>query len=174
MIFFTRLLTLWFVYFTKKKREAVLATNQFITRSHFFTLILPEEEKDFLASLKIIDHLLQQKKDVTIVLNNAKAHYIHQKYSIREIEFYQTDKNKFGLPTKKFTEQLSKLRSDVVMDLSRGDSYFHIAAAYSINTKFVIGFEKMDSDKFYSIQLRINESTPEISYKNFLNCIQMF
>lgn len=174
MIFFTRLFTLWFVYFAKRKREQILASNQFITRSHFFTLILPEEEKDFLASLKIIDHLLQQKKDVTIILNNAKAHYIHQKYSIREIEYYQTDKNNLGLPVKKFREQLASLRSDVVMDLSRGESYFHISAAYCIKAKYVIGFEKPDSDKFYSIQLRINESTPEISYKNFLNCIQMF
>lgn len=174
MKFLTRIFTLWFVNSIRKKTGNQTASTNFVSNSHFFVLLLPDGEKEFLASLQVLNFLLSQKKEVTIIHNNAKAHYIHQKYSIRSVEYYQTDSNKIGLPTSTFRKKLSEVKTDVVIDLSRDENYFSIFSAYCIPAKIRVGFEKNDSDKFYTIQIRSSEINHEISYKNFLNCLQMF
>lgn len=174
MKFISQLLTRFYIYSVKKKRKYLLATNSFIQRSHSFAVLLPENESDFLASFQIVDFLISEKKNILLIFNNAKAHHIHQRYSLKEEEYYQSDIMLFGLPTSKYRTKLSAYQCDAVIDLSRDVSFFHIASAYAIQSKIVIGFEKVSADKYYTVQIKVNQDASAVSYKNFLNCLQMF
>jgi len=72
-------------------------------------------------------------------------------------------------------EKLSSLFFNAVLDLNRKDNLFYSYISNIANAPIRVGFQKNDSDKFYNLQIMNNIIyTPEVSYKNFLNCLRMF
>ena len=84
------------------------------------------------------------------------------------------DVSKLNLPSNKLMNELAGKSFNAVIDLNRGENLFCSFASNLVESPMRIGFKKKNSDKFYNIQINDSEDNPQISYKNLLNCLQMF
>lgn len=143
-------------------------------KSYNFLIILPEEEKDFHHSQQVLSFLEENRKNSTILTRDFRVSLLPSKFRFRVIEYNLRDINKLNLPGTKLTEKLSSLHVNVVIDLNRSYNLFCSYACSLVNAEVRVGFAKESSDKFYNLQIVNNDEPAELSYKNFLNCLQMF
>jgi len=147
----------------------------FFKKSFNFLVLMPEDEHDFNHSFNILKYLDDNRKVMWILTNDFRVSLVPIKYRHHVIEITLEDINKFKLPNKKLEEKLSSLFFNAVLDLNRKDNLFYSYISNIANAPIRVGFQKNDSDKFYNLQIMNNIIyTPEVSYKNFLNCLRMF
>jgi hypothetical protein len=158
----------------KNRQEVNRPVAEFFRKSFTFLVFMPEDETDFNHSFGVLRFLDQNKKHITIFTNDYRINLLPQAFRSRAIDFSLEDRTKFNLPSKKLITRLNNISVNAVLDLNRGENLFFSYSANMVNTFYRIGFIKEQSDKFYNIQIGDEETTPEISYKNFLNCLQMF
>lgn len=139
-----------------------------------FFVVMPEIETDFQKSIQVLNFLEEHKKRVTVLNFDFRRHEVNQMRLSSIIEYGLVDYSKLHLPSHRLTTELEKQKFDAVIDLNRGENLFCSFVANIVQSDLIIGFSKVDSDKYYNIQINDNEDNSEISYKNFINCLQMF
>lgn len=145
-----------------------------LKKAHTFIVFMPDDEVDFHHSIKVLDYLNQQAKNVTIMTKDFRVSLINPKLRQGLIEYEIRDISKIKLPTKKLIAKLSEKNFDVVIDLNRNENLFYSFAVSQVRSKLKIGFEKKNSDKFYNFQVAFKGTEPEEAYKYLVNCLQMF
>ena len=139
-----------------------------------FFVIMPEQEHDFQRGREVISFLERYHKIVSIMTFDFRRNEFLQGHFRDIVEYGLVDYSKVNLPSKRISEILKSKEFDAVIDLNRGENQFCSFAANLVKSDLTIGFTKNNSDKFYTIQINDNEDSSEISYKNFINCLQMF
>lgn len=148
--------------------------NQILSRSISFFVIMPTNDDDFYHSIDVVRYLEIHKKSVTIFARDYKINLIPDKHKLRFIEHSIQDETRLSLPSKQLREKLSRMEYQVVVDLNRQENLFSSMSANLIRSRLRIGFTKPGADKYYNFHFTFDEPLAEISYKNFLNCLQMF
>ncbi|HUX94057.1 MAG TPA: hypothetical protein VMV36_09615 [Ignavibacteriaceae bacterium] len=161
-------------YMLRKRQLAKQNFNDLFKKSESFFLILPEDEIDYHNSISVLKFFEIHGKKFTIFTNDFRISPLPAKLQNNSIDFGIKEMTFFRIPSKQLTNKLSGISIDVVIDLNRKKSLFHSCVANLVNAKVRIGFEKNYSDKFYNLQFANSEENPEVIYKNFLNCLQMF
>jgi hypothetical protein len=158
-----------------KGREPLIQSfSNFFKKSFTFLVLMPEDETDFNHSVEVIRFLEANRKHIHILTYDYRVSLLPLKIRPQVIEHGIDDLNKFKLPSKKFIDKLSELEINAVVDLNRKPNLFYSYAANLVNAPIRIGFLKDDADSFYNIQIVNKDQSAEISYKNFLNCLEMF
>lgn len=158
----------------KHKKGLNQSFSNLIEKSFTFLVVMPEEEKDFRNCQYVLKFLDENGKHITIFSLDFRRNLIHQKYRPATIEYGLTDYSKLKLPSKRLVDELSVKEFNAVIDLNRGENLFCSYASNLVNSSLRIGFRKNNSDRYYNIQIADTADNPEISYKNFINCLQMF
>ncbi|OGU84424.1 MAG: hypothetical protein A2W11_10670 [Ignavibacteria bacterium RBG_16_35_7] len=71
-------------------------------------------------------------------------------------------------------EKLTSLRFNAILDLNRKENIFCSVVSSMVNAPIKVGFKKSNADKYYNLQISNIEENAELSYKNYLNCLEMF
>lgn len=158
----------------KHKKDENQSFSNLLKKSYAFLVIMPENEKDFHHSFEVLKYLSDEGKHITIFSYDFRRNLINQKYRPATIEYGLSDVTKLNLPSQSLVEILVRKKFNAIIDLNRDDNLFCSYAANLVQSQLRIGFSKTNSDKYYNIQIADTEDNPEISYKNFLNCLQMF
>jgi hypothetical protein len=158
----------------RQRQEVSRPVAEFFRKSFTFLVLMPEEENDFTNSFHVLRFLDLHKKHLTIFTNDYKINTLPQLFRGRALDFSLEDRTKFNLPSKKLLTRLNNISVNAVLDLNRQENLFFSYSANMVSSFYRIGFIKPDSDKFYNIQIGNEETSSELSYKNFLNCLQMF
>jgi hypothetical protein len=158
----------------KSRQETNRPIADFFKKSFTFLILMPEDELDFQRSFEVLRFLDQHRKHITIFTNDFRINLLPPNFRSRAIDFSIEDRNKFNIPTKQLISRLNEISVNAVMDLNRQENLFFSYSANMVNSFYRIGFIKTDSDKFYNIQIGNDGESAELSYKNFLNCLQMF
>jgi hypothetical protein len=148
--------------------------TDFFAKAFTFFVAMPEDDHDFNHSLVVLNFLAENKKSVIILTRDFKVSLLPAKYRAKTIEYNFKDISKLYLPSKRLIDKLTELQFNASIDLNRKENLFYSLSANLVQAPVRIGFTKPDSDKFYNLQVVNGEDNPEISYKNFLNCLQMF
>ena len=96
------------------------------------------------------------------------------KYRPQVVEYTEKDIGRLYIPSKRLMEKLNSLRFNAILDLNRKENIFCSIVANMVNSPIKMGFKKGNSDKYYNVQITSKEENPEVSYKNYLNCLEMF
>lgn len=143
-------------------------------RSFSFLVVLPDDEKDFHASLHVLRFLDENKKSFKVLTRDYRVSLLPQIYRTRVIEVGISDLTKLDLPNHKLTSKLESIRFDAVIDCNRDENLFAVYISQSIPSRVRIGFQRKGSDRYYNLQFVNKEEKAENSYNNFLNCLKMF
>lgn len=155
------------------KNEEITFTTAF-RRSFSFLVVMPDDEKDFHASVSVLRFLDDHKKSFQVLTRDFRVSLLPQIYRTRVIEISISDLTKLNLPHHKLITKLQENRFDAVLDLNRVESFFAIYLMQAVPSKVRIGFKRKGSDKYYNLQIANNEEKAENSYNNYLNCLKMF
>ncbi len=136
-------------------------------------ILMPENEDDFKYSIDVISFFDKLNKEIKILTFDYRVSLLPLKLRGKVIEHGIKDVNKIELPNKNLISRLQKKNFDAIIDLNRSEQLFYSYVAFLIDAKIRIGFMKNFSDKIYNIQIANDETNPKISYKNFLNCLEM-
>jgi len=158
----------------KNRQDVYRPAAEFFKKTFTFLVFMPENENDFHHSFHVLRFLDSQRKHSTIFTNDFRVNLLPQPFRARSINFSLEDRTKFNMPSQKLITRLNEISVNAVLDLNREENLFFSYSANMVNAFYRIGFKKQDSDKFYNIQIGAGSGPPEISYKNFLNCLQMF
>lgn len=159
--------------FKHKPKEEQSFAN-FYKRSFNIIIIMPEDEHDFNHSFAVLKYLEETKKNSVILTYEYRVSLIPAKYRPHVISHNIDDMTKLNLPSKRLITRISESRYDAAIDLNRRENVFYGYLFNIIDAPLKIGFKNENSDKYYNVQIVNSESSPEESYKNLLNCLQMF
>ncbi|OGU57601.1 MAG: hypothetical protein A2V66_15005 [Ignavibacteria bacterium RBG_13_36_8] len=157
-----------------KKNPPVLTFNNFFTKSAYYFVLMPYDEKDFTNALNILKFFDTNKKNVTIFLQHYKVNLIPSKTRFKFITYDESDLARLNLPKPSLVKRLKKKTFDVVIDLNLQENVLTSAVSNLVDANFRIGFQKRNSDKYYNLLYMNDQSNSEISYKNLLASLQMF
>lgn len=158
----------------KKVKDGPRSFSNLYKNSKTIVVLMPEEETDFKRGIDILSILEQNGKTVTAFTNDFRIGLFPTKMQSSVIGFSPADLTKTNLPSKSLRAKLSAHKADLVVDLNRTHNLFYGFAANLFNSSFRIGVKTRNSDRFYNLQISGTEDNPELFYKNFLNCLQMF
>jgi hypothetical protein len=139
-----------------------------------FLVLMPENESHFYYALNVLKTLIDEGKMITLLTHDYRVNTLPQKFRQGIIDYGIADISKLNLPNKKFEQRLKEQQFSAVLDLSKEEDLFNSLAANLVQSQVRIGFKKKNSDMYYNLQVANSENNPEIFYKNFLNCLQMF
>lgn len=151
-----------------------LAYNNVISNAKDFFLIMSNSDKDFYHSLEILKFFQNQKKVITLFLPEHKYNLIPDKEKFKFISFLPHQISRFHLPDKNLVARLLTKEFDVVIDLNRSENIFFSAITNIVKSKIRISFVKEMSESYYNLQIVDKQGDSEVSYKSFLNYLQMF
>ena len=156
-----------------KQMDSHLFTD-FFSKAFTFFVAMPEDDHDFNHSLVVLNFLSDNKKSIIVLTRDFKVSLLPAKFRAKTIEYNFKDISKLYLPSKRLMDKLTEMQFNASIDLNRKENLFFSLSANLVQAPLRIGFAKADSDRFYNLQVVNGEENPEISYKNFLNCLQMF
>lgn len=159
--------------FFSKNDEITNFTGK-ISSAEKFLVLLPDNSEDTLSSQDIPSYYKINKKQVTILGYKNVVPIILESHSFNSIAFSEEELTKFGLPNKELVDKIKSEEFDVVIDLNRRENFVFSVLTNIPKSAIKIGFKKEKSDVFYNFQVANNQNNAEISYRNFLNSIQMF
>lgn len=145
-----------------------------ISKAETYLIVLPDNAEDTLSASDIPKYFSVHKKKVTLVGHEKILPIALESSKYGTISFNDDSATKFGLPNKELIGNIKSKKYDVVLDLNRSQNLFISVLAGSSDSLVKIGFKKEKSDEFYNLQVANNQNNAEISYRNFLNSIQMF
>jgi len=143
-------------------------------RSFSFLIMMPLDERDFRFATELLTFLKNNKKTLFILTYDYRVSLLPPNLKTNVIEHGVNDLNKFQLPSKKLLNRLNDINFDVIIDMNRTELLFYNYITNSIKSSIKLGFARPNSDKYFNLQVVNNESNPEISYRNLLNCFKMF
>lgn len=145
-----------------------------ISNSENVLIILPDNAEDILKALDIPAYFKQQSKNVNLFCSESLSPVAKGEHNFEVISYNEESITRFGLPDKSLVKKIFDLKFDVVLDLNRDENLLYSILANIPKSKIVAGFKKENSDFYYNLQIANNQNNAEISYRNFLNSIQMF
>jgi hypothetical protein len=158
----------------KQRKINYQSFAHFYRKSFNILVLMPEDEAEFNHCFQVLKFLDQTKKNAFIFTHDFRVSLIPIKYRPHVIEYNIGDMNKLNLASKKLIDKLMQQHYHAVIDLNIKDNIFfsHLISLLDLQVK--IGFKKNNADNYYNIQVDNVESNPEKSYKNLVNCLQMF
>lgn len=145
-----------------------------ITQAKTILIVLPQTAEDILKSMDIPAYFRLNEKKVILLVHDRLQHVAREEFPYDVIVFNDESKTKLGLPRKEFAKELSNMKFDAVFDLCRENNLFLGILANIPASKITVGFKKSKADDLYNLQIANNQNNAEISYRNFLNSVQMF
>ena len=165
-------------FLVKKKLKHKLQDRQsfknFFKSSGRFLILMPENESHFYYALEILKFFELSGKSFSIFTHDYRVSMLPPKYHEAAIDFGVYEITRLNLPSAKLAKKLHKLEFSAVLDLNKEESLFNSLAANMVKADVRAGFTKNNSDFFYNLQVSNSDNNPDIFYKNFLNCLQMF
>ena len=159
-------------YFDKK--PGLKNFNGLITNSANVLVVMPDNAEDISNAIDIPTYFKKQKKEIILLIETRLQHVPQGERSFESIVFDELSLSKLGLPNAELAGKLSDKRYDLVVDLNRGEDSLSGILANIPKSGLIIGFKKPRADELYNLQIANNQNNAEISYRNFLNSIQMF
>jgi hypothetical protein len=165
-------------YLLKKNAKKVWHDRQsfsgWFKKSFSFLVIMPEEEDDFKHAIQVLNFLKDEKKKIIIFTHDYRISLLPASLRSCAIEHGIDDLNKLDFPSRRIIEKLNQHEFQSIIDLNRNENIFYLAVIVSFDCPVKIGFSKTQVDRFYNIQVKIDEKSAELSYRNLLNCLKMF
>ncbi len=158
----------------KKKQNEPRSFKDLFKDSRSVFLLMPDDENDFKLSVEVFQELEKRGKAITAFTKDFRIGLLPQKFHHNIMGYSPEDLTRVNLPSRLLREKLSGMEFDLVIDLNRPNNLFYSFVANLVNAPFRIGIKKNNSDKYYNLQVSDSKDNPEIFYKNFLNCLQMF
>lgn len=155
----------------RKKKKSY--RNAFHNTGNVFAL-MPTNKDDLMGALSIVKSLIESGKRVTVFFHERDKDLVSDLRGVSFELYNDKDISNFNLPALPLRQRLKILTFDVVIDLNREYNLFCSICSNLVHSDTIVSFNKTDSDKFYNLQFSIPESRADVSYKNFLNCLQMF
>jgi hypothetical protein len=156
-----------------KDRQAQSFKGIFQEATYFF-VVISEDENDFYHCFETVKFLLQEKKNVTIFINESKLKLVQNSALVTTVTYSEKDVTKLMLPSKDLRASLGRLSYEAVIDLNRKENLFCSAAANLVKSDIRMGFVKPGADKFYNLQFANGDEKPEVSYRKLKTSLQMF
>jgi hypothetical protein len=148
--------------------------RDFFKKSFTFLVLMPDNDTDFHYAIEVLKGLSLNKKHATVFTQEFRANLVPVKYRPQVVEYTDKDISRLYIPSKKLMEKINSLRFNAILDLNRKENIFCSVVSSMINTPIKVGFKKSNADKYYNLQISNKEENPELSYKNYLNCLEMF
>ncbi|GAB4289397.1 MAG: hypothetical protein Kow0098_07350 [Ignavibacteriaceae bacterium] len=148
--------------------------SRFYSNSYSFFVLMPEDEKDFNFAKQVLEFLVSDKKNITVFTHDYRVSLLSPSFRTKVIDFGISDLTRLDLPSKQLINKLKSQRFNVVLDLNREENLFCSYIVGIVDAAIKAGFLKSGSERYFNFQFSDSESKPEISYKNLLNCLQMF
>jgi hypothetical protein len=161
----------------KKSRKEYYTTRSFkdfYKKSFTFLVIMPDNDTDFHHAMEILKSLSNNKKHATVFTQEFRANLVPIKFRPQVIEYTNRDVGRFYTPSRKLMSRLNSLRFNAVLDLNRKENIFCNIITSLVNAPVKMGFQRINSDKYYNLQIINKEENAELSYKNYLDCLEMF
>lgn len=158
----------------KSEHYTTRSFRDFFKKSFTFLVLMPDNDNDFHHAIEVLKGLSLNKKHATVFTQEFRANLVPVKYRPHVVEYTDRDISRLYIPSKKLMEKLNPLRFNAVLDLNRKENIFCSIVTSLVDAPIKMGFQKGSSDKYYNLQIINKEENPEISYKNFLNCLEMF
>jgi hypothetical protein len=161
----------------KKSRSEYYTTRSFrdfFKKSFTFLVLMPDNDTDFHYAIEVLKGLSLNKKHATVFTQEFRANLVPVKYRPQVVEYTDKDISRLYIPSKKLMEKINSLRFNAILDLNRKENIFCSVVSSIVNAPIKVGFKKSNADKYYNLQISNKEENPELSYKNYLNCLEMF
>lgn len=160
----------------KYKSEEYIARSfrDFFKKSFTFLVLMPDNDTDFHYAIEVLKTLSMNKKHATVFTQEFRANLVPLKYRPQVIEYTSRDIGRFSIPRKKLMERLTSMRFNAILDLNREENLFCSMVTSMVKAPVKTGFQKNNADKYYNLQIINKEENSELSYKNYLNCLEMF
>lgn len=148
--------------------------RDFFKKSFTFLVLMPDNDTDFHYAIEVLKGLSANRKHATVFTQEFRANLVPVKYRPQVVEYTDKDMGRLYIPSKKLMEKLTSMRFNAILDLNRKENIFCSIVAGMVNAPFKMGFQKSNADKYYNLQIINKEESAEISYKNYLSCLEMF
>jgi hypothetical protein len=158
----------------KSEGYTLRSYRDFFKKSFTFLVLMPDNDTDFHYSIEVLKGLSLNKKHATVFTQEFRANLVPVKYRPQVVEYTDRDIGRLNIPSKRIMEKLNSLRFNAILDLNRKENNFCSLITSMINSPVKAGFQKSNADKYYNFQIINREENPELSYKNYLNCLEMF
>jgi hypothetical protein len=161
----------------KKSRSEYYTTRSFrdfFKKSFTFLVLMPDNDTDFHYAIEVLKGLSLNKKHATVFTQEFRANLVPVRYRPQVVEYTDKDISRIYIPSKKLMEKINSLRFNAILDLNRKENIFCSVVSSMVNAPIKVGFKKSNADKYYNLQISNKEENPELSYKNYLNCLEMF
>lgn len=158
----------------KKKNNEIKSFTGTLRKSFSIFVIMPQNEADFNHCFDVLKFLEQNKKHLTIFMNDFKVSLLPQSLKSKALPFNISDINKVNLPSKALVQKIQATKYNAVIDLNRVENVLFEYISFITDAPLKIGFKKNNADKYYNLQLTNTSEDPSIAYKNFINSLQMF
>ena len=158
----------------KEIKSDYSSLSNFYKKIFNILVLMPENDAEFHQSFPVLKFMEETKKNAYIFTHDYRVSLIPAKYRPHVIEHSIGETNRLNLATHKLIEKLKSQNFQAVIDLNIMDNIFFSHIISSLDVPLRIGFKKNNSDKYYNIQINTEVSKPEISYKNLVNCLNMF
>jgi len=160
------------LFFCTKKQKLSVIKLPLKKEINAVFFVLPEKKEDFENSLLILNHLIELKKKITILVYSPHLHLIKQSYLIQVIEYFPKDKVLEEIPKGFLLNRLKNFEFDLAIDLDRGNDLFSTICISFIKSEHKIGLSKPHSGKFFNIQFVSDKNDSYNTYSNLKNCLQ--
>jgi len=158
----------------KKKDNELKSFGGSFKKSFSVFVIMPLNETDFHHSFEVLRFLEQNKKHLVIFLNDYRVSLLPQSLKSKAFPFNANDINKVNLPSKVLMQKIQENNYNAVVDLNREENVLFEYISFITKAPLKIGFKKNNSDKYYNFQMINSSEDADVSYKNLVNCLQMF
>lgn len=143
-------------------------------KSFTFLVLMPDNDTDFHYAMEVLKSLNLNKKHATVFTQEFRTNLVPVKYRPQVVEYTDRDISRLYIPSRKLMEKLTPLRFNAILDLNRKENIFCSIVTGMVKAPIKMGFQKSNSDKYYNLQIINKEENPELSYKNYLSCLEMF
>jgi hypothetical protein len=158
----------------KSEHYTTRSFRDFFKKSFTFLVLMPDNDTDFHYAIEVLKGLCLNKKHATVFIQEFRTNLIPVKYRPQIVEYTDKDVSRLYIPSKRLLEKLNSLRFNAILDLNRKENIFCSIVTTMVNAPIKAGFKKGNADKYYNLQINYKEESPELSYKNYLNCLEMF
>jgi hypothetical protein len=158
----------------KKKENDLKSFNGSFKKAFNIFVIMPQNETDFHHCFEVLKFLEQNKKHIVIFLNDFRVSLLPQSLKSKAFPFNVNDINKLNLPGKPLMQRIQETGYSAVINLNREENVLFEYVSFIIDAPLKVGFKKHNSDKYYNLQFINTSEDADISYKNLVNCLQMF
>lgn len=158
----------------KIKKSAEVSFTKFFSVSKSVFFLLPPKYKNYKNINLILEYLLQTGKKVSIITNLETFDQLSIRTKCSFIEYMTEEITNVGTPTKSLEQKLSSLKADIIIDPTIEYDMFFASIINQIKCSSVVGFNKDNSDLFYTLQVAKDSSDPEKSFVTMLSTLKMF